>query len=565
MQPVRAVVIAAAAVALCVPGRALAADRPLDTGILDPQPYWATGVPWIGVTPELAVQRVRTTSSRAVRLYLYWRDVAPDPESVTRPAFDARAWNSPRYNWAPVDRVVQAAAARGLDVIFAVYRAPRWAEPADRPPPGRSGYPVPGTFEPSPSDFGDFAYAAADRYSGLHGLPRVRYWQAWNEANRRYFLYPQCDGGSPPNCAIRNSDERGRLASADHYRAMLAAFASAVRSVAVRPADAPNIVVTSGLASYGNWLGPAPITFMRRLLCLDGVVGCGPTPVPFDVWSHHPYTHGPPTESAPAESRNDVLLGDLLRMNRVLGAAWDKGRIKTDARPRFWVTEWSWDSRGPDRDAVPLALHARWVSEALYRMWRAGVSLAVWTQLRDYPPVYRTSDGKAYTYGYQAGLFYYGGAGAADDQVLGPGGSSDEPKRSLNAFRFPFVAFRGAASVYVWGRVPRAPTGTGYMTGQVRLQRRTARGRWQTPFARVTVNEQGIFAKRLATAMRSYAYIRAVVGSGTASVPFALTRPQWVEPEDFSLFGCFYFDPDYNRDAGTNGPKTPDCPWPAAR
>src|SRR5438270_90526 len=57
--------------------------------------------------------------------------------------------------------------------------------------------------------------AAARRYSGAFaGLPRVRYWIAWNEPNLSSFLTPQ-----------RNN------VSANIYRALLNAFASAVKAV----------------------------------------------------------------------------------------------------------------------------------------------------------------------------------------------------------------------------------------------------------------------------------------------------------------------------------------------
>ena len=48
---------------------------------------------------------------------------------------------------------------------------------------------------------------------------------------------------------------------------------------------------------------------------------------------------------------------------------------------------------------MPAALEGRWVAEALYRMWSAGVSLVVWFTLRDQPV--RTSP-------YQSGLYFDG-------------------------------------------------------------------------------------------------------------------------------------------------------------
>ena len=44
---------------------------------------------------------------------------------------------------------------------------------------------------------------------------------------------------------------------------------------------------------------------------------------------------------------------------------------------RFVVTEFSWDTKPPDKTAVPMKLHERWVSEALYRMYQVGIDLAL--------------------------------------------------------------------------------------------------------------------------------------------------------------------------------------------
>ena len=97
-----------------------------------------------------------------------------------------------------------------------------------------------------------------------------------------------------------------------------------------------------------------------------------------------------------------------------------------DGAKGIWVTEFGWDTAPADPKGVPLALHARWVSEALYRMWNAGVSLVTWIQLRDDPLT------TSYT---QSGLYLR----AREVQ-------RDRPKAALRAFRFPFVAFPDSSS-----------------------------------------------------------------------------------------------------------------------
>jgi hypothetical protein len=135
------------------------------------------------------------------------------------------------------------------------------------------------------------------------------------------------------------------------------------------------------------------------------------------------------------------------------------------------VTEFAWDTNPPDPKGVPAALHARWVAEALYRMWEAGVSAVVWFKLQDDP--LRLSP-------YQSGFYTVAG----------------RPKHSLEAFRFPFVAFRVQGGVSVWGRTPSG-------TSSVVVVQRRAGGGWVT-LARLRAVRNGIFSSllRVPTAAR---------------------------------------------------------------
>jgi hypothetical protein len=144
---------------------------------------------------------------------------------------------------------------------------------------------------------------------------------------------------------------------------------------------------------------------------------------------------------------------------------------------------------------VPIALHARWVSEALYRMWRAGVSLVTWWRLRDDP--LRTSP-------YQSGLYFNGGSSLAADRA----------KPSLRAFRFPFVAFPVAGGARVWGRTPSARL-------RLDVEHRGASG-WRK-VATLTSNAHGIFAARVRA---NAGALRARLADGSDfSLAFALRAP----------------------------------------
>jgi hypothetical protein len=164
-------------------------------------------------------------------------------------------------------------------------------------------------------------------------------------------------------------------------------------------------------------------------------------------------------------NKDDVSLGDMPEMKRLLDAAYKAHHIRSKRAPAFWVTEFAWDTLPPDSLAVPIDLQARWISEALYRSWKSGVSLFTWFQLRDEPG----------SSPFQDGLYFRNGEALKDAQ----------PKESFQAFRFPFVAYKQGKKVSVWGRTPYSRRGT------VAIQRMTAAG-WKQG-GKFKTNKYGIF------------------------------------------------------------------------
>jgi hypothetical protein len=418
---------------------------------------------------ERAFARARSTGATMVRLPLAWATVAPlPPTPLTDPANPTNL----TYNWAFFDRQVQLAVSRGLDPLVVITYAPVWAE---RP----SGGP-PGTNNPDPAAYGAFARAAATRYSGrFPGLPRVRYWQAWNEPNRDYYLMPQYSGG--------------HIVSALNYRATLSHFWAGVKA-----AHPGNVVVAGGLAPYGRAGKPAPFAFMRELFCLSKSLrrtcDLRGAPLRFDVWSHHPYTYGGPTHRAGGDN---IALGDLPRLRRFIRAAIRAGHARPGGRVGLWATELGWDSNPPDPRALPTALHARWTSEALYRLWQNGFSVATWWRIQDDPVASSR---------YQSGFYTVAG----------------QAKPSLRAFRFPVVALRRGRGVYVWGRTPTS------RSGRVVLQLRRGTG-WRNIGA-VRANRYGIFTRTLRISAGT-GHIRARF-RGETSLGFSLkpVRDRYVDP-----------------------------------
>jgi hypothetical protein len=383
-------------VALLRSAPAAAAATPFTTAVVDGA--------FLGSDAETAFERARSTGATAVRIVVLWSGVAPArPLNPPDPA-------DPAYRWDDVDRAIRFAFADGLLPILDLVDAPQWAAATGR---DRAS-------APDPVEFGRFAKAAAVRYSGsFDGLPRVRYWQAWNEPNLSLYLEPQYVGTTP--------------FSPGSYRSMVNEFAAGVKSI-----HTDNLVIAGGTAPFGGDVNVPPLTFMRELLCLSPSLQpkCAEK-IHLDIWAHHPYTSGGPTHQA--ISAGDVSLGDLPEMRRVLTAGVESGNIVSSQPVEFWVTEFSWDSNPPDPKAVPIRLQARWVAEALYRMWSTGVSLVTWFTLRD-EPLYQSF--------YQSGLFF-GGASLA----------TARPKPAFAAFRFPVVGIPIRGGFLVWGRSPSGKPG----------------------------------------------------------------------------------------------------------
>ncbi len=439
-----AAALAALAVALAaVPGAHAA--RPLQLGFFD-RAYTSADP----AERDLWLDRSVDEHAGIVRIDIGW----PVPDTAARPpGFDARDPADEHYDFGTADAAIVAARQRGLQVLASFTGAPRWAEGPGRPAGARSG-----TWKPSPKALEDYGAALARRYSGTYpdparpgfALPKVKALQVWNEPNLSRFLTPQWQGR--------------RAASPAHYRRMVAAFDRGVRSVPRRP-----LVVTAGTAPFGDPKPGGerimPVRFWRELLCLRERFGrlrairC-PTRARFDVLAHHPYSVGRP--SRPALNDDDVSIPDVGKLTRLLRMAERTRRVLPYKRHRMWVTETSYDSSPPDPDGVPNALHARWVQETLYRLWRQGIDTITWFQVGDQAP------DPSYAATNQSGVFYRDG----------------RAKPAARTFRFPFVVERSNARRWrVWGRSPQA--------GRVSIQRRV-RGRWHT-LRSVTVRRDGTF------------------------------------------------------------------------
>lgn len=416
-----------------------------------------------------ALTTAASLGSKVVRLIAYWPAIAP-----RQPAADFNAANpgDPGYDWSTLDADIEDASDVGQTILLQLTYAPIWAE--QNPPRGA----LPNVWRPDPTALGAFAHAVALRYSGRFPdpahpgamLPRVSYFQVWNEPNLSKYLEPQWG---------RTSNGSLVPLSPSFYRQMVNAVYASVKSVQPQAS-----VILAGQAPYGDRPGGGrmtPVAFLRELLCLRGPQlrpqRC-PNPAHFDGFDHHPYDVSPTTHAGFPE---DVTLPDLGRLTQIVNVAKRTGRALPAGPKPLWATEWGFGSSPPDRGGNSLSRQARYVSLALYELWRQGVRYALSFEL---------FDGSQGEIGFTGAGVYF---------------SNGRPKPSAAAFAFPFVALPGkGGEMTIWG-MPR-------QQGVVTIQQQTGKG-WRS-VARVSSNSSGIFSARLR--LDQHLVLRAAIGARTS-------------------------------------------------
>jgi hypothetical protein len=405
---------------------------------------------------------IRDANADLSRITIYWSRMVPS--GTEKPAgFDARNPNSPGYDWSLLDNFVRSMKARGVEPFITTLEAPAWAE-GDNASDRAKRFGFAGTYRVNAKDFGDYMHAMATRYSGSfkdasgNTLPRVKYFQIWNEPNFSQYLVSKRKSDIPLV-----------------YAKMLNAAYDEVKGV-----SRSNVVMTAGLGPYGN-NGAAtdvePQVFMRSLLCLTGRGGknlrdnkrCKYPRAKFDVWTQHPYTFGG-TPTSSAGNADSAALGDMPAVRRTLDYAIKVRNVSGNRRPALWVTEFGWFANPPGvvnggrQLGLPPAKQAAYLSETAYRLWKLRFGALVWYGLHDQT-----------THEFPSGL--YQGSGVTS------------PRPALEAFKFPFYADHTSRGVLFWGLVHNGGRTT------VRIEKQSGSG-----FKRVVdlrTDPRGMFYSRI--------------------------------------------------------------------
>jgi hypothetical protein len=354
---------------------------------------------------EARLRQLQSLGVRALRVTLYWRDVAPKPNHKRRPSFNQA--NPAAYHWGEYDLLIDRAVAMHWKVLLTVTGpVPNWATPR-----GEDMYSYPST-----SDFEQFMRAVGERYGA-----KVKMFSIWNEPNQPGFLRPQY--------------VRGKLTSPGIYRGLFFAGYAGLKS----SGHFSGMTVLAGETSavgIGTNQVPAPLAFLRGMLCLNGnyrpVEHC--SQLPAAGWAQHPYANSAGPFGSPPP-RDDVMIGTLGRLVTALDRAATAGAVRRDLP--IYITEFGVQSYPNPVVGVPLATQAEFDAIGERIAW-SNPRVASFSQylLQDDHP----RDGRVV--GFQSGLETFTG----------------RAKPAYQAFRLPLTVTRTRYSVSFWGLV-RPATG----------------------------------------------------------------------------------------------------------
>jgi hypothetical protein len=327
--------------------------------------------------PATAFATLKTLKAQVLRVNLYWGGTKWAVANGGRP-HDATDPGDTAYNWALYDRLVEYAHDNGIQVVFSILFTPGWANG------GKARTVAPTNFK----DLENFAYAAAERYSGLWippawqqnaslgigstPLPKVNMWTAWNEPNNPLWLTPQ----------YKRVGKSWRVESALNYAKICNAVMAGVHSQYLGPL--PDEQVACGVTGPKGNDAPAsrrasvdPLTFLtqaHRFGMKD-----------FDVYAHHPYadkgTEAPSYVPKGAEKRR-IQLGNINTLLKLVSSLYGPKHL--------WITEYGYQTNPPDKTVfgIPWKTQAAYMSQA-YALARKNprIDMMLWFMVRDEPNI----------------------------------------------------------------------------------------------------------------------------------------------------------------------------------
>ena len=286
----------------------------------------------------------RQLGVKIVQESIDWASIAS-----TRPA-NASDPNDPAYAWPAVVSYVLGQAQRfHMQVALQIDDSPAWAN---------GGHPDPGWAPLHPSDYAQFAAAAARRYPGIH------LWMIIGEPTRGDRFKP-FQGGIPGQRLTG-----AQLAPPHLYARILDASYGALKHVSRQ-----NLVIGGNTYTTGM---DDPLQWIQNLQLPDG------RPPRMDMWGHNPFTYHSPVFRRPFSPFDEVQFSDLHELE-----GWIQ-RYLHRPLPLF-LSEFTMPTTSDDSEFnfwVDPKVAGNWVADAMResRHWQLIYTLG-WIHVYDQPGV----------------------------------------------------------------------------------------------------------------------------------------------------------------------------------
>lgn len=280
------------------------ADSPSTIGIAEGHDFY--------LMPQAEIDRtvdaMQALGVQNVRVGIFWADIEPE-EGV--------------FNWANVDRMVEAANLRGMGVLGTILYTPEWAGATQ--PPEETEW----ASHPDPVKFGDFVSVVAEKYEG-----RISTYEIWNEPTGSLFWDP---------------------VSPKAYTGILKEGYQAIKAVD------PSAVVIAGSVvagpTYADGSALSPVDF------LEGMYEFGAKGY-FDAISYHPYQYTMSfSNGANQPDEFDYPIEQLVEIRNLMIA-------KGDGDLKVWITEYGQPTNTVSQNITLTEQQQAAYIEDLLRRWQ---------------------------------------------------------------------------------------------------------------------------------------------------------------------------------------------------